>query len=196
MALSYALISRGNTPLCQYCNESGNFDLYYQKFLSNHDTVDGKVIIYQYDNMSWGILRDSNSLTVLCVVHSECDNDSIERVLLEIKSRFLRLNGSTWQKAPTFSLQSSFQPQLAEIVSRFQIIASSSEPRPPSSFSIPNDNTPLIAQYDSGSNDVSSSTKYKPKHWIHIIILIIIALCLIYLIFVIACHGITLPKCI
>ena len=195
MSISYALISRSNTPLCQFCNEPGNFDLYYQKFLSSHETVEGKVVIYKYDNMSWGILREASMLTILCVVHLECDDSSIERLLYEIKSRFLRLHGSSWQNAPTFSLQSSFQPQLCDIINRFQALPSQNEFNQHLYDPVQRDSEPLIQSDVTMTSQQSIQIFHCSKRIKFISTIILIILLLTYIILIFLCDGFALSGC-
>ena len=114
MAFCYALVSRGNTPLCQHCAIPGNFDLYYQKFLPKADAKD-EITMLKADGYIWGIMKSDDELTVLCVMWDDCDKQILIKVLKEIKVKFLKLFGNEWKQASSFSLQSSFERHLIEI---------------------------------------------------------------------------------
>ena len=114
MAFCYALVSRGNIPLCQHCAVPGNFDLYYQKFLPKGETKDS-ITMHKVDGYIWGIKNDIDDLNILCVVRDDCDKSIIIKILNEIQSRFLKIYQDQWKKASTFSLQASFEPNLIDI---------------------------------------------------------------------------------
>ena len=114
MAFCYALVSRGNIPLCQHCAVPGNFDLYYQKFLPNGEKSDS-ITIHKVDGYIWGVKNDIDDLNVLCVVRDDCEKSVIVKILNEIQSRFIKMYQDEWRKASTFSLQASFEPNLIDI---------------------------------------------------------------------------------
>ena len=196
MCFCYTVISRGNTPLVQHCTETGNFDLYYQKFLSTHPTDEGVPTIIQYDNLNWGILRENKSLSFLCVVHIDYSEDVIKKMLEAIRFRFLRYHSNDWENARTFAFQSDFQPKLVEITSKLQKMSTKSYFTPPP-FDI------QLAQFDSLSTSVplsTSSSTYDPqpswfcKPW-PIFITSLNMLIMIYIVLMYACHGLTLSRC-
>ena len=114
MSFCYALVCKGEVPLCQYCAVSGNFDLYYQKFLSNAEPNED-ITLFKSDGYIWGVKKTPEELSFLCVVRDDCDKDIIVKILNEIRNKFLKNYGTIWREATRFSLQSAFEPFLVEI---------------------------------------------------------------------------------
>ena len=114
MTLCYSLVCKDKTPLCQYCGVLGNFDLYYQKFLSLTESNED-ITLFKSDGYIWGIKKTPEDLNFLCVVRDSCDKDIIVKILNEMRNKFLKNYGSVWKEATRFSLQSAFEPFLIEI---------------------------------------------------------------------------------
>lgn len=191
MSFSYGLVSRGNVPLCQLCNEPGNFDLYYQKVLSSYETEIGKPFIFQFEQSNWGILREQDGLTFLCVTHVN-DQEMIATFLNEFKARFLRFHPSDWKTARTFEFQADFEPQISNIIHNYSFLfeeaASIQE-----NTKIDDDQdqlVPLIAP------DGFSLAKKKTINWAIITLIVLLLLVATYVILYFACGGFDIPNCI
>lgn len=114
MSFCYALVSRDNVPLCQHCAVSGNFDLFYQKFIPK-DSSSEAIKMVAVDGYIWGTKKAEEGLNMLIVVRDNCNKDIIVKTLEEIYNRFVKMYNKEWKRASTFSLQTSFEPTLIEI---------------------------------------------------------------------------------
>lgn len=202
MAFCYALISKGGTPVCQHCAVSGNFDLYYQKFLPKDHSKDG-IVILKVDGYVWGILSDDKDLNILCVVRESCEKQMLIKILNEIKSvlqRFLKVNPGEWERASTFSLQSSFEPSLRDICRVLEQAPSLTEIVPPSMSELESSDVDeynlLLNNGASGVRTIGHRARKRRflKYGI-IAAAIFILVLLIYLILSFFCGGFTIPNC-
>ena len=202
MTFCYALVCNGETPLCQYCAVSGNFDLYYQKFLSKAESNED-ITLFKSDGYIWGIKKTSEDLSFLCVVRDDCDNDIIVKILNEIRNKFLKNYASIWKDATRFSLQSAFEPFLIEISNLVpQKALTLNEIVVPNSFNeIESSDTEeflLRSSFKSPSKRAiswESFTNGLKKHKYHILIALIVIIFIIYFILTIYCESFTLSGC-
>ena len=200
MAFCYALVSRGNIPLCQHCAVPGNFDLYYQKFIPKEEPKE-EITIHRVDGYIWGI-KSTSDLNILCVVRDDCDKSALIRILNEIQTRFLRIYQNEWKKASTFSLQSYFEPYLIDICKLVQPSPISlNEIVPPSQSEIESsDADEYLLLNPSGANG-QQKKKYQKRGAKKVAISIISVLSILALLFVIYyivtlfCGGWKLSKC-
>ena len=121
MEFSYSAILRGDIPLVQHCPKPGNFDLFFQRFIEKNDLQVGRTVVLS-DGFLWGIQHDEDGLTFLCVINHSNDQSLIDKLIDDIKSRFIRIHGSDWKKSSPFGLQTSFEPQLILVKQSFQSI--------------------------------------------------------------------------
>ena len=203
MAFCYALVSRGNIPLCQHCAMPGNFDLYYQKFLpqgENNDTI----TMHKVDGYIWGIKNDIKNLIVLCVVRDDCDKTIIVKILNEIQTRFLKYYQDEWKKASTFSLQASFEPNLIDIcqILQQQESLSLAEIVPPSMNEIDSSDADEYLLLNP-NNQSNPQIRKKQRNWkstkflvFQILIIILLVLIGAYFIAALFCGGRALSYCL
>ena len=185
----YALISRGNTPLVQYCTEAGNFDLYYQKIISGSQIEENTPSILRQDNYKWGVLNDG-ILTFLCVAHLECSDHSMTITLNEMKKRFMKVHGFDCADARTYQFQSDFQPCLVEITNQQRLKTIS----PPSDFSFSVDLDDGIDSSLQPQSPLRNRNQGSCAWWALTTIICIAVI--LYIIFVFSCGGITLFNCL
>jgi len=195
MGFCYALVSRGNTPLCQHCAVPGNFDLYVQKVFPVENLEEG-ITIAKVDDYVWGIRKDSNGLNVLCVVKKDYENSILIKTIDEIRNRFVRINGAKWKESSPYSLQNSFEPQLIDIS---KSISSSSnsllEIIPPSLVDVENISSSEMGLLD---NEVGYGKRHKKRMSSSsvLILSLIFIICIIIVLLATLCPSFNLITCV
>ncbi|EAY21290.1 hypothetical protein TVAG_166650 [Trichomonas vaginalis G3] len=203
MVFCYALISKGTTPVCQHCAVSGNFDLYYQKFLPKDKSKDG-IVILKVDGYIWGILSDEDDLNILCVVRESCEKQMLVKILNEIKTvlhRYLKTRPTDWENASTFSLQAAFEPSLRDICRTLdRSPANLAEIVPPSIAELESSDADeynlLLGNNTPGVRSIGYRARKRKiiKIVAFVAILVIVAL-IIYLLLAYFCGGFAIPHC-
>ncbi|OHS98237.1 hypothetical protein TRFO_35393 [Tritrichomonas foetus] len=191
MEFCYSAVFRKDIPLAQYCPKPGNFDLFFQQYTEKNNIPPGKTFILS-DGYYWGLQIDESGLIILCVSKMPTDQDLMNRILDDIKLRFLRLHANEWKTAAPFSLQTRFEPQLIAVNNTVITLTQ------PNSIVIDN-SIHQDEQFDSQLvqlKTISYSSKKKKSYKFSLVtILTLLSILLIYSILVAACNGFNLPKC-